>query len=127
MLPEDAKQHKLLAFDKARLSLVTDHFSPEDARPIPYSDSTFRAAAIESLIETNQVRQFLQNITSHFILTVTSHCSHFKHLAVQRSRIWLTSCYDPGSDFSARLLTGYDYGTPKASSYISHGQSYQSA
>ena len=26
----------------------------------------------------------------------------------------------------ARLLTGYDYGTPKASSYISHGQSSQS-
>ena len=36
-------------------------------------------------------------------------------------------CYDLGSDFSARLLTGYDYGTPKASSRISHGQSYQSA
>ena len=36
-------------------------------------------------------------------------------------------CYDPGSDFSARLLTGYDYGTPKVSSHISHGQSYQSA
>ena len=36
-------------------------------------------------------------------------------------------CYDQGSDFSARLLTGYDYGTPQVSSYISHGQSSQSA
>ena len=36
-------------------------------------------------------------------------------------------CYDSGSDFSDRLLTGYDYGTPKVSSYISHGQSSQSA
>ena len=36
-------------------------------------------------------------------------------------------CYDPGSDFSGRLLTGYDYGIPQASSYISHGQSSQSA
>ena len=36
-------------------------------------------------------------------------------------------CYDPGSDFSGRLLTGYDYGTPQASSHISHGQSSQSA
>ena len=69
MLPEDAKQHKLLAFDKAWQSLITDHFSPEDAQPSPYSDSTFRAATIEWLIEMNQVRQFLWNITSHFILT----------------------------------------------------------
>ena len=37
------------------------------------------------------------------------------------------NCYDPGSDFSARLLTGYDYGTPKVSSHISHGQLSQSA
>ena len=37
------------------------------------------------------------------------------------------TCYDQGSDFSGRLLTGYDYGTPQASSYISHGQSSQSA
>ena len=37
------------------------------------------------------------------------------------------ACYDPGSDFSARLLTGYDYGTPQVSSHISHGQSPQSA
>ena len=36
-------------------------------------------------------------------------------------------CYDPGSDFSGRLLTGYDYGTPQVSSRISHGQSHQSA
>ena len=69
MLPEDAKQHKLLAFDKAWQSLITDHFSPEDAQPSLYSDSTFRAATIEWLIEMNQVRQFLWNITLHFILT----------------------------------------------------------
>ena len=37
------------------------------------------------------------------------------------------TCYDLGSDFSARLLTGYDYGTPQVSSHISHGQSSQSA
>ena len=69
MLPEDAKQCKSLAFDKAQQSLVTDHFSPEDTQPNPYSYSTFRAATIEWLIETNQVHQFLQNITSHLILT----------------------------------------------------------
>ena len=53
----------------------------------------------------------------HLVLVMDSRLS-------QRSSI---TCYDLGSDFSARLLTGYDYGTPKASSRISHGQSYQSA
>ena len=47
---------------------------------------------------------------------------HFINNTVQ-----VTYCYDPGSDFSGRLFTGYDYGTPKVSSHISHGQSYQSA
>ena len=56
MLPEDAKQRKSLALDKARQSSVTNHFGPEDARPIPYSDNAFRAAALEWLIEMNQVR-----------------------------------------------------------------------
>ena len=36
-------------------------------------------------------------------------------------------CYDQGSDFSAHLLTGYDYSTPKVSLHISHGQLFQSA
>ena len=38
-----------------------------------------------------------------------------------------SGCYDRGSDFSARLLTGYDYGIPQVSSHISHGQYPQSA
>ena len=42
-------------------------------------------------------------------------------------RFWEATCYDPGLDFSGRLLTSYDYGTPQASSHISHGQSSQSA
>ena len=43
------------------------------------------------------------------------------------SSVLLARCYDPGSDFSACLFTGYDYGTPKVSSHISHGQLSQSA
>ena len=45
----------------------------------------------------------------------------------QRKVHTVHKCYDPGSDFSARLLTGYDYGTLQVSSHISHGQSPQSA
>ena len=55
MLPEDTKQRKSLALDKVQQSSVTDHFGPEDTQPIAYSDSAFKAAAIEWLIETNQV------------------------------------------------------------------------
>ena len=58
MLPEDTKQRKSLVLDKDWQSSVTDHFGPEDTRPIAYSDSTFKAATIEWLIETNQVCLF---------------------------------------------------------------------
>ena len=51
---------------------------------------------------------------------------HNHAAALEEGRV-AHECYDPGSDFSARLLTGYDYGIPKVSSHISHGQSYQSA
>ena len=69
MLPEDAKQRKSLAIDKVQQSSVIDHFGPEDTRPIPYSDDAFKAAAIEWLIETNQVCPFLQYIILLFILS----------------------------------------------------------
>ncbi len=56
MLPEDAKKRKRIV-EKNRQSSVTEHFGPEDppARPTPYSDKALQTAAIEWLIETNQV------------------------------------------------------------------------
>lgn len=73
MLPEDSKKRKALALDKSRLSRqssVTDHFGPEDtdAKPIPYSDSAFKTAAVEWLIETNQVR-----LVRHIHFSILSH------------------------------------------------------
>jgi hypothetical protein len=60
MLPQDSKQRNEDTLDKGRQPSVTEHFSPEDmdARPIPYSDEALKTAAIEWLIETNQVRLF---------------------------------------------------------------------
>ena len=52
MLPEDAKMCK-----SAKQPSVVEHFGPEDqdVRPIPYSDKAFETAALEWVIETNQV------------------------------------------------------------------------
>ena len=56
MLPEDAKKRKRIV-EKNRQSSVTEHFGPEDppVRPTLYSDKALQTAAIEWLIETNQV------------------------------------------------------------------------
>jgi hypothetical protein len=58
MLPEDTKERRqALADQTLRQSAVNDHFkpaTPED-KPTRYSDELFKEAAIEWLIETNQV------------------------------------------------------------------------
>jgi len=62
MLPEDTKERRQALTDQTlRQSVVDDHFkpaTPED-KPTPYSDKLFKEAAIEWLIETNQVSLYL--------------------------------------------------------------------
>ena len=36
--------------------MLLDHFNPPDEAIIPYSDKAFESAAIEWLVQTNQVR-----------------------------------------------------------------------
>ena len=61
MLPEDSAARKLgeaSAASKLQQGRVDQHFEtvkPED-RPVPYSDATFRDAAIQWLVQTDQVR-----------------------------------------------------------------------
>ena len=52
MLPEDTKMCK-----SAKQPSIVEHFGLEDrdVRPIPYSNKAFKTAALEWLIETNQV------------------------------------------------------------------------
>lgn len=58
MLPEDTKRRRqALLQQQLRQSAVDDHFqpvAPED-KPVSYSDEIFKEAAIEWLIETDQV------------------------------------------------------------------------
>ena len=57
MLPEDSKARRAALLESLRQTNVTKHFSeakPED-KPSPYSDELFRQAAVQYLIETDQV------------------------------------------------------------------------
>jgi hypothetical protein len=57
MLPEDSKSRKAQVHDKLQQTQVNDHFEkiqPEN-KPEPYSDDLFKEAAIQWLVETDQV------------------------------------------------------------------------
>jgi hypothetical protein len=57
MLPGDAKERKAAEHIALQQTQVNDHFSktqPED-KPPPYTDELFKEAAIEWLIQTDQV------------------------------------------------------------------------
>ena len=57
MLPEDSKACCTALLESLRQTNVTEHFfeaKPED-KPSPYSDELFRQAAVQYLIETDQV------------------------------------------------------------------------
>jgi len=49
--------HHDTAADKVKQLQVDDHFTviPEEEKPTPYTDKVFKEAAIQWLIETNQV------------------------------------------------------------------------
>ena len=58
MLPEDTEaRHKAVAEKLLKQTSVNEHFKPAAPveKPQPYSDELFKEAAIEWLIETNQV------------------------------------------------------------------------
>ena len=57
MLPEDSKARRDAAAEKLKQSQVDDHFTviPEEEKPMPYTDEFFKEAAIQWLIETDQV------------------------------------------------------------------------
>lgn len=78
MLPWDTKEHRDAGNIKDCQSSVTEHFGPKDpaSKPIPYSDKALETAALEWLIETNQVSACY--LLHEFIQIF--YCSRFKHL-----------------------------------------------
>ena len=90
MLPEDTRERRE-AMQSLQQSAVDEHFkpvAPED-KPIAYSDKFFMEAAIEWLIETNQVRQTITSLK--FINSFYASLS--KHSSTQNSRKWSTSLH----------------------------------
>lgn len=57
MLPEDTKSRKDEIKEKLQQTQVNDHFkkAPPENKPEPYSDELFEQAAIQWLVETDQV------------------------------------------------------------------------
>ena len=67
MLPEDTRQRKEAALDssmQAQQTSLSDHFHPLNEDIIPYSNQALEAAAIDWLIHTNQVCNF---VLIHFL------------------------------------------------------------
>jgi hypothetical protein len=58
MLPEDTKSRKAEIEEKLQQTQVNDHFEKvqPEKKPEPYSDELFKEAAIQWLVETDQVR-----------------------------------------------------------------------
>jgi hypothetical protein len=86
MLPDDSAARKLDA-SKLQQGRVDQHFEivkPED-KPIPYSDVGFREAAIQWLVQTDQVRE----LNVFYLLNLINHAynSQFRHLNIPHSRI----------------------------------------
>lgn len=68
MIPEDASARRQEA-DTKEQSQVDDHFvriNPED-RPVPFSDALFKDAAIQWLIETDQVGHMFDSLCNGVI------------------------------------------------------------
>ena len=58
MLPEDTRQRKEAALDSStqtQQTAISDHFNAQQEVIVPYSDRAFKAAAIDWLIDSNQV------------------------------------------------------------------------
>ena len=61
MLPEDTRQRKEAALDysmQSQQTVLSDHFNVLDEPIIPYSNRAFKVAAIDWLIDANQVHSF---------------------------------------------------------------------
>ena len=75
MILEDAKARRKEATAKAmEQTQVDEHFhraAPED-KPAPYSDKAFREAALQWLIQTDQVSYIFPKLPYLFLISITA-------------------------------------------------------
>lgn len=65
MLPEDTKERRAATLERLRQTEVQDHFrtaqpSDKPPPPTPYTDELFKEAAIQWLVETDQVSNWFK-------------------------------------------------------------------
>ncbi|KAH9007988.1 hypothetical protein EDB83DRAFT_2235997, partial [Lactarius deliciosus] len=84
MLPQDSKQRKCVDKEPS----ITEHFGPEDpsARPIPFSNKALKTAALEWLIETNQLIQTFDNAAFKKMLDIASRAPRNTNIRLPSSR-----------------------------------------
>jgi len=88
MLPEDTKEWRAAALERLQQTKVEDHFhtaqpSDKPPPPTPYTDELFKEAAIQWLVETDQVSNWFKFST----ILIWWKCSLFKHSNILPSRI----------------------------------------
>ena len=113
MLPEDTKKCKCIEKQPS----VTEHFGPEDrdARRIPYRNKALETAALEWLIETNQVSTYYVFVCN--ILCDIYECySLFRHSTTLRSRRCLTLRPGPVGTFGFPRPSSQGLGLSRCSS-----------
>ena len=94
MLPENLKAHHAALLKSLHQTNVTEHFAeakPEN-KPPPYSDKIFNQAAVQYIIETDQVSSSYTSLTVIHLLIVYS---LFMPLSICHSRIWLQLQHAP--------------------------------
>lgn len=90
MLPDDAKERRSQAHEALKQTRVGDHFTTvnpaDDHKKLePFSQEVFREAAIQWLIETDQVGTYISRCSlSHVTLLLSSPSVH---LITPRTRI----------------------------------------
>ena len=92
MLPEDTKERRAAALERLRQTEVEDHFrtaqpSDKPPPPSPYTDELFKKAAIQWLVETDQVSNWFK-ISAIFVWWKRR---IFKCSNILPSRIWYLS------------------------------------
>lgn len=90
MLPDDAKERRSQAHEALKQTRVGDHFTTvnpaDDHKKLePFSQEVFREAAIQWLIETDQVGTYISRFSSSHVTLLLS--SPSVHLITPRTRI----------------------------------------
>ena len=113
MLPKDTKSCKAKIKEKLHQTWVNDHFEkalPAENKPEPYSNELFKEAAIQWLVETDQVCLALSFFFFLQISDLTQTiCSQLKPLNTQLSKGWSKSHHTPHVELPSQTASRHKH------------------